>query len=66
MCLLAQPLLQCLSNSDTAAYHDNIDIIGGTFQKDVSHISTYHITLNTHLIGRITNEVEYLFVKYLC
>ena len=62
MRLLAKHLFQFRSNLDTTSHHYDINIVGRTLQKEITYITTYHITLQMQRIRCIRNLMEYIFV----
>ena len=43
-------------------YHNYIDVVRGAFQKDVTHISTNHITFYSHLVSYLANLMEDILI----
>ena len=55
---LAQTPSQSLGHADARAYHQTIDVLAGTLQKEVAHIASHHITLNAQFVCRLAYAVE--------
>ena len=57
---------ECLGHSNARGilrmslrgHYDDIDILGGTLQEDVTHITAHHVSLQSQTIGCIADEVE--------
>ena len=64
--IYAKFLLQSLCYINAAAYHHNIYVVGGSFQKYIAYVSTYKITLYMHLVGHFAYLMKNLLVEYLC
>ena len=64
--ILAQFVLQCCSHLNTAAHHHHIDVVGGTFEKNVTYISAYEIALYAQFVSHLAYAVKYVLVKDLC
>ena len=56
---------QFLSYSNATAYYHDIDIIGRTFEEDITNIAPHHVALNAHCVGNATNLVENFLIQYL-
>ena len=58
-----QRLAVSLGHLQTAAHNHHINILAGTIQKQVSHISTHHITLQPQTVSSLRQQPELLAVK---
>ena len=64
--VLAQFVLQCCSHLDAAAHNHHINVVGGAFEEDVTHISAYEIALDSKFVGHLAYAVKNILVKDLC
>ena len=62
---LAQLTLQLFGNSDAATHHDDIDVVGRTFEENVANITANHIAFDTHRVGYMAYLVEDFLIQYL-
>ena len=62
MSLAAKRVLQFLSHLNAATNNDYVDIVAGTFKKDVAHITAHDIALHAQPISRIAYLVEYFLI----
>lgn len=60
--LAAKLALQFLGHGDAATHDDDIDVVAGTFKKDVAHVAAHDIALHAQSVGHIAYLVEYLLV----
>ena len=60
--LATQHALQLFGHADAAAYHYDVDIVGGAFEEDVADISSYDVALHPEAVGRLTDLVENFLV----
>ena len=63
MRLLAQFLPECLGHRDAAAHDDDVDVLRGTFEEEVAHVSAHGVALQSQLVGRLGDFVEDGFVE---
>ena len=61
--LTTKATLQFLCHSNTTAYHDDVNVIGRAFQKNVTYIAAYHIAFNIQMVSNITYHMEYRLVE---
>jgi hypothetical protein len=47
-------------------HDDDVDVVAGTLQENVTHIAAHHIALHAETVGGSTDLAEYLLVKNLC
>ena len=64
--VLSQFVLQCCCHIDTASHHHYINVVGGTFEENVAHISAYEIALYAQFVSHLAYAVKYVLVKDLC
>ena len=64
--LASEPLFQCVGHLDAAAHNHHVDVVRGTFQKQVAHISAHHIALHPQRVCGIAYFVKNVLVKNLC
>ena len=57
--------LQFCCYGNAAAYDHHVNIVGGTFQKDISHIATNNIALQTQTVCSLTDLVENFLIQQL-
>jgi hypothetical protein len=43
-------------------HHHNVDVVGGTFEEDVTHVAAHDVALNAKSVGGFAYLVEYLLV----
>ena len=60
-----QSLAIGLGHLKTAAHNHHIDILAWTLQKQVTHISSHYITLQSQTVGSLRKQPEFLTVKQL-
>ena len=48
------------------SHNDDVDVVAGTFQEDVAHVTAHDIALHAEMVGSSTDLVEYRLVKNLC
>ena len=58
MRLLAQFLPECLGHRDAAAHDDDVDVLRGTFEEEVAHVSAHGVALQSQLVGRLGDFVK--------
>jgi hypothetical protein len=59
----SQCLAVGLGHLEPAAYYNHIDILAGTFQKQVTNISSHYITLQPQTVGSQGKQPELFAVK---
>lgn len=65
MCLAPQHCLKARGHLNAATHHHHIDIVGRPLQKEVAHISAYHIAGQMQRIGCLRYLVKYISIEYL-
>jgi hypothetical protein len=43
---------------DTAANYHDVNVLAGSFQKEVSHVATHDVGFHMHLVGHLSDEVK--------
>ena len=62
----AKTLFQGLSNANARTHDDDIDIVRRPFEEYIAHVPPDDVTLHPQLVGNIADEMEDIFVQYLC
>ena len=62
MSLRAEHTLQLTGHLDAATHDDNVDVVGWTFEEDVTHVTAHDVTFDTESVGGFAYLVEYLLV----
>ena len=61
----AKHAFEFLCNGDATTHDDDVDVVAGTFEKDVAHIATDDVAFYAEAVGSLTNLMEYGLVEYL-
>ena len=56
-------LMESLGHLNAAAHNDNIYIIGGTLQKNITHKTAYHVAFDTLFISHFGDKLKNLMVQ---
>ena len=66
MGLATKTLFQRRRYFDATSHHYHVDVVRRTLEKNVSHISSHHITFKAEVVSHTGDKVENVFVKQLC
>ena len=64
--LSPQLFLQAASHIDAAAHDHHVDVFRWPFQEDIANEAAHDIAFYSQFVGRIGNQMEYVFIEYFC
>ena len=59
-------LLQSLSHVDSTSHDHHIDVFRRTFQENVTHVASHHVTFHAEFVSRFRNQMKDVLIKYFC
>jgi hypothetical protein len=60
--LPAKRAFQLTGYLNATAHDDNVDVVAGTFEEDVAHVTAYDVTFYAKVVGCRADLVKYLLV----
>ena len=57
-----KPAAESFRHLNATAYDNNINIVARPLQKEVTHVTTYYISLQMKAVGSLRNLMEYILI----
>ena len=62
----AKPTLHLFCQHNAAAHDHHIDVVRGSFQENIAHVTAHHIAFHAQVVGSLANQMKDVLIEYLC
>ena len=64
--LASESFFHLFGQSDATAHNNHVDVVRRSFEKDVAHVATHHITFEPQMVGSIAYQMKDIIIEYFC